>query len=36
MGDTTPLQAQIMAQAEEKKRTKKEKIIDDEGFEMTK
>jgi hypothetical protein len=36
MGDSTPLQAQLLAQAEEKKRAKKEKVFDDEGFEMIK
>ena len=34
--DMTPLQAQQMAQAAEKKKIKKEKVFDDEGFEMTK
>lgn len=34
--DMTPLQAQQMAAAAEKKRVKREKVVDDEGFEMTK
>ena len=34
--EMTPLQAQQMAQAEERKRAKKEKQFDDEGFEITK
>jgi hypothetical protein len=34
--DMTPLQAQQMAMAAEKKRAKKEKVLDEEGFEITK
>ena len=34
--DMTPLQAQQMAMAAEKKRAKKQKPLDEEGFEITK